>query len=92
MNKIGLNIYMYYRKQLFELLENSLIERVCKKLKSDFFLYFDRKIRKQVRMIRRRLFLQLSEAQSTGHGRQRPPPEIVARWRCRPLIKNLTAY
>ena len=37
MNKLGLNIYMHYRKQLFELLENSLIERVCKKLKSDFF-------------------------------------------------------
>ena len=42
-------------------------------------------------MIRRRLFLQLTEAQSTGLERQRPPPEIAARWRCKPL-QNLTAH
>ena len=43
-------------------------------------------------MIRRRLFLHLSEAQSTGHVRWQPAPEIAARWRCRNLTKNLTAY
>ena len=31
-------------------------------------------------MIRRRLFLHLSEAQSTGLVRRRPPPEIAVRW------------
>ena len=49
------------------------------------------KIHKQVGMIRRRLFLQLSRAQSPGLVRRRLSLEIVARWRCRPLIKNLTA-
>ena len=42
-------------------------------------------------MIRRRLFLHLSEAQSTGL-RQRLPAELAARWHCGLLIKNLTAY
>ena len=48
--------------------------------------------RKQVGMIRRRLFLHLSEAQSTGMQRRRPPPETAARWRCVIFINNLTAH
>ena len=40
MNKLHLNILdiFSYRNQLFELHENSLNERLCEKLKSDFFL------------------------------------------------------
>ena len=34
----------------------------------------------------------ISPAQSTGLGWRRPPPEITARWRCEPLIKNITAH
>ena len=41
-------------------------------------------------MIRRRLFLKLSEAQSICM--RRPPPEKAARWRCVLLINNLTAH
>ena len=37
-----------------------------------------------------RLFLQLSEAQSTGLQRRRPLAEMAARWRCAFPIKNLT--
>ena len=37
-------------------------------------------------MIKMRLFLQLSEAQSTGLWRQPLPPETAARWRCVLLI------
>ena len=33
----------------------------------------------------------ISPAQSTGLGRQQTLPQIAARWRCRLLIKNLTA-
>ena len=55
-------------------------------------IIFDRKIHKQVGKLRRRLFLQLSETQFTGLRRQRPPLEIAARWRCVPLIKNMTAH
>ena len=43
-------------------------------------------------MIRWRLFLQLSEAQSTGLWRRPAPPEMAARWRCVLLIDNLTAH
>ena len=43
-------------------------------------------------MIRRRLFLQLSEAQSTGLWRRPPPLETAPRWRCVLLINNLTAH
>ena len=39
-----------------------------------------------------RPFLQLADAQTTGLVRQRRPPEIAARWRCRPQMKNLTAH
>ena len=55
-----------------------------------FFLFFF-KIHKQVGSVRKRLLLQLSEAQSTRLQRRRPPPETAARWRCGPLINNLTA-
>ena len=41
-------------------------------------------------MIRLRVFLQLSEAQSTGLLRWRRRPETAARWRCVLLIDNLT--
>ena len=34
----------------------------------------------------------ISPAQSTGLGWRLPPPEIAARWRCVPLIKNMTAH
>ena len=34
----------------------------------------------------------ISPAQSTGLGWRLPPPEIAARWRCIPLIKNMTAH
>ena len=54
--------------------------------KNDFF--FDRKIHKQVGKLRRRL----SETQFTGLWREWPPLEIAARWRCVPLIKNMTAH
>ena len=43
-------------------------------------------------MIRRTLFLQLSEAQFTGLRQRRTPPEMAARWRCVLLIKYLTAH
>ena len=68
------------------------IEEEEEKEKIIFFLFFyDRKVHEQVGMIRRRLFLQLSEAHSTGLRRQRPPAETAARWRCGLLIKNVTA-
>ena len=39
---------------MFELIENSLNERLCEKRKSDFFkIFFDRSIHKQVQMIRK---------------------------------------
>ena len=38
-------------------------------------------------MIRRRLFLHLSEAQSADLVQWSPRPEIAAKWRCRSLIK-----
>ena len=41
-------------------------------------------------MIRMILFLQLSDAQSTGLRQRRPPLETAARWRCG--LANLTAY
>ena len=40
----------------------------------------------------RRLFLQLSEAQSTVLRQRRPPPKTAARWCCIPPIKKLTAH
>ena len=40
-------------------------------------------------MIRRRLFLQLSEAQLTGHVRRRPLSGFADRSRCRPLNQAL---
>ena len=52
----------------------------------------DRKIHKQVGKLRRRLFLPLSETQSTGLLRRQPPLEIAARWRCVSVIKNMTAH
>ena len=35
---------------------------------------------------------QLSEAQSTGLRPRWPPPETAARWRCGPLINNLSPH
>ena len=43
-------------------------------------------------MIGRKLFLQLSEAQSTGLRRRRPLMESAAGWCCGQLIKNLIAH
>ena len=42
--------------------------------------------------VRKRLFLQVSEAQSTGLRRCRSPPETAARWYYGPLIKDLTEH
>ena len=42
----------------------------------------DYKKKKQMGKIRWRLFLQLSEAQTTGLPRRRVPAEMAARWRC----------
>ena len=47
-------------------------------------------IHAQVGMLRTRLFLQMSEAQSTGL--QRPPAETATKWCCALPIKNLLPY
>ena len=60
--------------------------------KSNLIFFFDRNIHTQVGMIRRRLFLQQSEAQSTSLWRGRALPEMAARCRCVLLINNLTAH
>ena len=57
-----------------------------------FLLFFDRKIHKKVRMIRRRLFFQLSEAQSTGLWWRQRSLETAAWWRCVLLINDLTTH
>ena len=43
-------------------------------------------------MVSMKLFLQLSEAQSTGVRWQRPLAEMAATWRCGILIKNLRTH
>ena len=81
MNKLHLNILdaFSYRKQLFELLEYSYNQRLYIYI---YTFYFLRKIHKQVGIVKRRLFLKVSEAQSTGLRRRRLLLETAARWRC----------
>ena len=84
--------HFWDRKQLFELLESRQNSRLSKKLKFYFFDFFKRKIHKQVRKLRTRLFLHQSETQFRGLRRRRLRPEIAARWRCLSLIKKMTAH
>ena len=69
----------------------TLVDRIQdtkgKKLDFILLLFFDKKkIHKQVGKLEA---IKMADAQSTGHG---PLLEITARWRCRPLIKNMTAH
>ena len=78
-NKLDSNILdtFYYRKRL------KVKSKTLQKKKVE-------KIHKQAKMIRRRLFLQLSQAQSTGLLRWPRLAETATRWRCQLIIKNLT--
>ena len=71
--------------------EKIAVEIDYKKIIIRFVVFFLKKKHKLVGSVRRRLFLQLSEAQSTGVRWRQPPLETAARWRYEPIIKNLTA-
>ena len=95
--KFGLkisNVLFYIKKKTQIGHENHEKIVVIKDTKKEpkFSLIVACKIHKLVGPVRRRLLLQVSEAQSTGLRLGRPPPETAASWRCGPLINNLTAH
>ena len=68
--------------------EKIVVVKVVKKFNLIFFFEYTT----HVGTVRRKLLLQLSEAQSTDLRRRRPAPEMVTRWRCGPPINHVTAH